>query len=131
MRIAELLADREALAALEADKAAAEAHKQRLMHELDSEARRVRDRDALCTPCQQVRADRRASTQYACPVRTRIMTRAVLLTDDCRRSAPCTSLRPRQRSTSQQLGTAECSAASSALLLCAAVHHLRRLQFIT
>ena len=53
MRIAELLADREALAALEAEKAAAEAQKQRLMHELDSEARRVRDCSALGTPCRR------------------------------------------------------------------------------
>ena len=42
VRIAELLADREHLAALEAEKAAAEAQRQRLMHELDSEARQVR-----------------------------------------------------------------------------------------
>ena len=47
VRIAELLADREALAALEAEKAAAEAQKQRLMHELDAEARRVRNRSGL------------------------------------------------------------------------------------
>ena len=70
MRIAELLADREALAALEAEKAAAEAHKQRLMHELDSEARRVRslclrdslplvlaDRRWMCMSCPQTRDD--------------------------------------------------------------------------
>lgn len=66
MRIAELLADREALAAMEAEKAAAEAHKQRLMHELDSEARRVRDCSAFWPP-DYTPARPRAFTWACCP----------------------------------------------------------------